>query len=107
MGFDWNKAIASGMEYSGQPYSGEYDFVETSYVFPTTHMVAPKDNAVACYECHNQEKSRLSAIGGVYMPGRDRARPLDLLGWIAVIGSLLGVTVHGLTRLFTTGRKEG
>ncbi len=29
-------------------YSGEYDFVETSYVFPITHMVAPKDNVVAC-----------------------------------------------------------
>jgi octaheme c-type cytochrome (tetrathionate reductase family) len=107
MGFDWNKAIASGMAYAGQPYSGEYDFVETSYVFPTTHMVAPKDNAVSCYECHNQEKSRLAAIGGVYMPGRDRVRGLDMLGWIAVFGALLGVTVHGLTRLFTGGRKEG
>lgn len=107
MGFDWDKAIASGMAYADQPYSGQYDFVETSYVFPTTHMVAPKDNVVSCYECHNQEKSRLSAIGGVYMPGRDRVRGVDLLGWLAVLGSLLGVTVHGLMRLFTNGRKEG
>ena len=27
--FDWNKAIATGQEYNGLPYSGEYDFVAT------------------------------------------------------------------------------
>ena len=31
---------------------GEMDFVETSYVFPITHMVAPKDKALTCSECH-------------------------------------------------------
>jgi hypothetical protein len=42
------------------------------------------------------------------MPGRDNFRALDILGWILVIGSLAGVLVHGLGRIFTAnGRKEG
>lgn len=106
-GYDWDKAIASGMNYAGVPYSGEFDFVETSYVFPTTHMVAPRENVVACNECHNSTQSRLAGIAGVYMPGRDNVRPLDIIGWIAVFGALVGVLVHGFTRMFTNGRKEG
>lgn len=105
--YDWEKAIEYGMKYAGVPYSGEFDFVETSYVFPTTHMVAPRDNVVACHECHTRTKSRLSNIAGVYMPGRDKVRPLDIIGWLAVLGALAGVVVHGLTRMFTSGRKEG
>jgi hypothetical protein len=40
------------------------------------------------------------------MPGRDRTGTLDVMGWIVVLGSLLGVLVHGLGRFFTNGRKE-
>ena len=105
--FDWGKAIASGMNYSELPYSGEYDFVETSYVFPTTHMVAPKDNVVACVECHAKSGGRLAKLSGFYMPGRNSSKMLDTIGWIVVIGSLLGVVLHGLGRMFTAnGRKE-
>jgi len=105
--YDWNKAIQSGMDYSGVPYSGEFDFVETSYVFPTTHMVAPKEKAVACSECHTAARSRLANIAGVYMPGRDHNRAVDILGWLAVLGAAVGVVLHGLTRMVTNGRKEG
>ena len=105
--FDWNKAIASGMQYSDLPYSGQYDFVDTSYVFPTTHMVAPKDNVLACTECHAKAGGRVSKLGGFYMPGRNSSKILDTIGWIVVIGSLLGVVLHGLGRMFTAnGRKE-
>jgi hypothetical protein len=31
---------------------------------------------------------------------------LDILGWIAVIGAVLGVGLHGLGRIFTNGSKE-
>lgn len=34
--FDWDKAIALGQAYNGLPYSGEYGFVDTEYVFPIT-----------------------------------------------------------------------
>jgi hypothetical protein len=42
------------------------------------------------------------------MPDRDRISLLDTLGWLAVLGALLGVTLHGLGRIFTkaNGRKE-
>lgn len=109
-GYDWNRAIASGQKYAGLPCSGEYDFVETKYVFPTTHMVAPKDNVVACGECHTRNDSRLANLtNGIYMPGRDHNKWINTIGWIAVLSSLVGVTFHGLGRLFSNtrnGRKE-
>ncbi|MBT8340531.1 MAG: tetrathionate reductase family octaheme c-type cytochrome [Desulfatitalea sp.] len=98
---DWQRALNKGMQAMALPYSGEFDFVDTTYVFPITHMVAPKDNAVACTECHTHTGSRLAAITGVYMPGRDRVDLLDLIGWIAVFGSLGGVCLHGSMRLVT------
>jgi octaheme c-type cytochrome (tetrathionate reductase family) len=102
-GYSWDKAIAYAMEYAGLSYSGEYDFVETSYVFPTTHMVSPKDELVTCNQCHTRKKSRLANITGVYMPGRDRLGMLDTIGWLVVLGALFGVTLHGLGRIFTYG----
>lgn len=106
--FDWGKAIAYGMKYADLPYSGEYDFVETSYVFPITHMVAPKDNVVNCTECHTRKDSRMAALTGFYMPGRDRFKILDLAGWALIIVSLGGVVLHGLGRIFTNeSRREG
>jgi hypothetical protein len=81
--------------------------VDTTYVFPITHMVAPKENVVACNECHTRDDSRLANLAGFYMPGRDKFQLLDSLGWILVLGHLLGVGIHGLTRMFTNGRKEG
>jgi hypothetical protein len=105
-GYDWNKAIAYGMEYSGLKYSGEFDFVETEYIFPITHMVAPKDNVVACTECHTRTDGRLAKLSGLYMPRRDRFKWLDIFGWIVVIGSLGGVTLHGLGRIFASNNRK-
>jgi hypothetical protein len=65
--------------------------------------VAPKDNAVACIECHTDKDSRLAKLKGFYMPGRDRAKWLDILGWMAVLGALAGVFLHGFGRLLTKG----
>jgi octaheme c-type cytochrome (tetrathionate reductase family) len=104
---DWIRALEKGQRAIGVPFSGEVDFVQTTYVFPTTHMVAPKDNVVACVECHTQNESRLANIAGVYMPGRDNAGLVDSMGWFLVLGSFLGVLLHGLGRFFTNGRKGG
>jgi len=100
---DWNRALSKGQEAAGIPFSGEFDFVDTTYVFPITHMVAPRENVVACTECHSPENSRLADLGGFYMPGRDRVKWLDILGWMAVLGALAGVVLHGFGRLFTRG----
>ena len=100
---DWNLALSKGQEALGLQFSGEFDFVPTTYVFPLTHMVAPKDNVVSCKECHVRKGGRLNQLSGFYMPGRDRFNLIDTLGWIVVLGSLLGVTLHGLGRIFTNG----
>lgn len=104
--FDWGKAIAYGMKYADLPYSGEYDFVETSYVFPTTHMVAPKSNVVSCSECHVKKDSRMANLAGFYMPGRDSFKFLDIAGWTIILASLGGVVLHALGRIFTNGRNK-
>ena len=106
---DWQVALKAGQASLDLPFSGEFDFVDTTYVFPTTHMVAPKDNVVQCSECHVKESGRLASLAGFYMPGRDRNNWIDTIGWIAVLGALGGVTLHGLGRMFTrkNGKKEG
>jgi octaheme c-type cytochrome (tetrathionate reductase family) len=103
---DWQDALTRGQKAMDVPYSGTFDFVATTYYFPTTHMVAPKENVVACNECHVREQSRLADITGVYMPARDRVTGLDVLGWIAVLGALVGVALHGLGRIFTNGKHK-
>lgn len=102
---DWNRALSKGQESVDIPFSGQFDFVDTTYVFPITHMVAPKENVVACTECHTSKGSRLANLGGFYMPGRDRAKWLDILGWTTIIGALAGVLLHGVGRFFANGRK--
>ena len=103
---DWQGALAKGQAANGLPYSGEFDFVDTTYVFPTTHMVAPKEKTLACTECHTRDDGRLQNVAGIYMPGRDRNGLLDMLGWVAVAGSLFGVFCHGIGRVVINGKRE-
>ncbi|MFO7558157.1 MAG: tetrathionate reductase family octaheme c-type cytochrome [Desulfobacterales bacterium] len=103
---DFNDAITKGMKYSGLPYSGRFDFVETDYVLPTTHMVSPKGQAVRCNECHTRNGSRLKNLKSFYMPGRDRFRFLDLSGWAVVLISALGVLIHGAGRFVSRNRRK-
>lgn len=102
--FDWQKANKSGMKYAGQAYSGEYGFADTTYVFPTTHMVAPRENALQCVQCHSTD-SRLKNLTGFYMPGRDSSTIVDAAGWFGVGASLIAVIIHGLMR-FVSGLKR-
>ena len=94
----WDKAIAVGMNDSGHPFSGQVDFVSTEMSWPITHMVAPKEQALVCTECH-ASGGRLAKVEGVYLPGRDRHPLIELLGWAAAIATLAGVLVHGAVRV--------
>lgn len=94
---DWEKAITAGMSTVGKPFSGKVDFVETVAMWPITHMVAPKEKALACNECHARG-GRLDKIEGIYIPGRGGNRLVDTLGWLASAAILAGVLVHGLIR---------
>jgi hypothetical protein len=61
---------------------------------------------LACTECHTKENGRLADLAGFYMPARDCVGVIETLGWLLVIGSLVGVLIHGLGRIFTNVREK-
>ncbi len=56
--FDWARAAQIGNQATGLPYSGQYDFAPTEMYWPLSHMVATKDKALQCRDCHG-ERGRL------------------------------------------------
>jgi octaheme c-type cytochrome (tetrathionate reductase family) len=50
--YNWEKALAGGVEGSGLPYSGKYQFVKTASYFALSHEVAPQEASLQCGECH-------------------------------------------------------
>ena len=60
-------------------------------------MVAPKEQALSCVECHSRS-GRLANVPGFYLLGRDRGIGVDRLGLGVVLLTLLGVGIHGLIR---------
>ena len=50
--FDWGLAVEEGAAYAGQPYSGDYDFVNTLMYLSINHEVAPQEEALQCNDCH-------------------------------------------------------
>lgn len=97
--FDWEKAIRFGMNEIGAEYSGKYAFVSTEMSWPITHMVAPKEDALACKQCH-APPGRLDKVAGIYLPGRHGNPLLDTLGWSFAGLALLGVVAHGAGRVY-------
>jgi Zn finger protein HypA/HybF involved in hydrogenase expression len=79
--FDWDRACRQAEPTTGLKYSGEYGFAKTEMYWPQSHMVATKEEALQCADCHG-ERGRMNweALG---YPGdpRDRGgrRQLDLL----------------------------
>jgi octaheme c-type cytochrome (tetrathionate reductase family) len=51
--FDWDSALTLAEDFTGLDYSGSHDFAETWMHWPSTHMVQPKENALACDDCHS------------------------------------------------------
>lgn len=102
--FDWSKSIKAGMEYAGQPYSGEFGFVDTYMYWPITHMVAPSDEALKCESCHAVD-GRMANLAGIYLPGSGPGIG-GKLGLVLFLMTALGVGGHGVLRLIR-GRKHG
>jgi hypothetical protein len=72
-------------------------------------MVAPKEDALACKQCHTAP-GRLDKVPGIYMPGRRGNELLDTAGWGLAGLTLLGVLGHGAGRMITSRKaktKEG
>lgn len=103
--FDWAKALEAGTEAAGQPFSGEFDFVETTMLWPITHMVAPGEQALKSGSCHADD-GRLEEVEGVWMPGRDRHELLDRFGFGLAGLMLLGAVGHGAMRIATRHRRK-
>ena len=60
--FDWNLSLQDGAAYTGQTYSGEYRFADTTMLLSVNHEVAPKEQALGygsypekCMNCHGTE----------------------------------------------------
>ena len=104
--FDWTLAAMAGMERVGLPFSGEYGFVETEMYWPLNHMVAPKDQAVGCAECHTRHDGRLASLTGFYLPGRDYNKHLDRFGLVAFFVAILAVMVHAVFRVVLSIRRK-
>lgn len=99
--FEWEKAIADGMQNMGAPFSGKIDFIETEMYWPITHMVAPKEEALSCVQCHNATDGRLKNVKGIYLPSAgNNVQLLDMAGWGIALLTLIGVLIHGAIRIF-------
>lgn len=97
--FNWGRAAEEGMRASGLPYSGRFEFIDTVMYWPVNHMVAPKEQAVGCIECHTRNNSRLASLGGFYMPGRDSNNVIDFVGTLAICGAFFGAAIHAAIRI--------
>ena len=75
--YDWERSIRAAMADVGLPFSGQIDFIETRTLVPLTHMVAPKEETLACGECHDGRGSladgRLKGL-----PGLKRIAPREM-----------------------------
>lgn len=104
--FDWAASLDAGMTAAGLQFSGEPGFIAARYLSPVVHMVAPKEDAVGCDECHTRAQSRMAGITGIYMPGRDNFGWLTLLGWTVAGLTLLASLGHLALRLFGNARRR-
>ncbi|TVP53794.1 MAG: tetrathionate reductase family octaheme c-type cytochrome [Halomonadaceae bacterium] len=102
--FNWTEALQAGSDLSGRPFSGHYDFIETTMHWLVTHMVPPASEALNCVACHSSE-SRLAGVPGIYMPGYHRSHWLDFVGWLLVTLTLVAVVLHGLARVVLRARR--
>lgn len=103
--FSYDKSLKAAMDYMGKPYSGKYGFVETTMLWPITHMVAKKDEALKCTACHAPQ-GVLASLGGFYMPGREPLSWVNLAGLFLIFATLAGVGIHALGRLISSRRRS-
>ena len=104
--FDWNRSAEEGMRFVKLPYSGRYGFIETEMYWPINHMVAPKEKAVQCSECHTRENGRLAKLNDFYMPGRNYNAGVETFGISAIILALIGVGMHASARIIVSKKNR-
>ncbi|MGI9263637.1 MAG: tetrathionate reductase family octaheme c-type cytochrome [Gammaproteobacteria bacterium] len=77
--YDWDLALQDGAAYTGQTYSGAYQFVETDMYLTVNHEVAPKEMAYGmdgdCLDCHRGDQIDWTALGWDADPFEGGTRP--------------------------------
>ena len=60
-----------------------------------------------CSECHAKE-GRLSHLddGSIYIPGTQKNKMLNMIGLLAILGTLAGVFGHGALRMVATRMRK-
>jgi octaheme c-type cytochrome (tetrathionate reductase family) len=104
--FDWQKSAEVGMQDNGLPFSGKVGFIKTIAYWPINHMVAPKEESLACTECHSQSNSRLANLGDFYMPARDRSSFIETLGITFIALVFGGSLIHGGARIISKSKNK-
>jgi hypothetical protein len=102
--YDWGKALQAAADLNEKEYSGDYGFIRTNGFWPIKHMVAPKEQAVDCNECHSRQ-GRLTEVTDFYLVGRDSNPFIEAFGLVAVMGGLFGVAGHGSIRYLAARRR--
>ena len=51
--WNWEKAFEEGMAYADLPYSGTYEWADTTMHLAIQHEVAPGSDALGCMDCHS------------------------------------------------------
>ncbi len=77
--YDWDLAIQDGATYTGQTYTGDYEFVDTFMYLTVNHEVAPKEMALGferdCGDCHTQGQINWPDLGWSDDPVLGGTRP--------------------------------
>jgi hypothetical protein len=71
--YDWELSLQAGMAAVGREFQGPVGYVETEMFWIQNHMVAPKEDALSCIDCHG-DQGRLDFVALGY--GEDRAKAL-------------------------------
>lgn len=65
--YDWDLALRDGAAYTGQTYSGNFEFVDTVMYLSVNHEVAPRAQSLgkdgACGSCHFSGQYDWTALG--------------------------------------------
>lgn len=78
-GYNWTNAIYAGMAAVGKTFSGQLGWVNTEMFWIENHMVAPKEEALTCTECH-AENGRIPFAQLGYEPNRvTRLKNLNMI----------------------------
>ena len=76
--YDWNLALQDAAAVTGQPYTGEFVFVDTVSYWTVNHEVAPADMALGsggCTDCHGEGQIDWPGLGWSADPVFGGTRP--------------------------------